>query len=485
MTVLGMEVETEEIISLGKDARSRGTYVIGSTGTGKTTLLKSMAYQDMISGDGLAVLDPHGDLIDWLLTRIPASRVEDVILFDPYDIEFPFGVNILECDREQPVEVRWVVSTVMGTLERLFAHSWGPRLEHVLSHTLWSAMAIPDSTLIEVLLLLTNEEYRNLEVRSLDGELLINFWRDLPRSHRQRHEMLSSTINKLTPFLLDRSMRNIVGQAKSTLDIRSIMDKKKILLVNLSKGKLGEKNSSLLGSVLTNLILIAALRRVDIPAEERIPFHLIVDEYQNFASESFSVLQSEARKYAVDLVVAHQFRDQLSDENRGSALNVGNFVCFRVIGVDGPELAGQFDNTPPPPDPIWEPIRKPSETWPGMYERGSAEIPTPGPQRLYSDVMMQTGNELANLIPFRAKLKLIGMDDESERLVLEEHEIDIYNPNDFDNNVPYYGIDDATSAERIRNQSQSMAKHRAIVEEEISVRTGGAADIDVKTHEKL
>lgn len=240
---------------------------------------------------------------------------------------------------------------------------WVPRLERVLGHTLWTAMGIPDSTLIELLLLLTDPVYRECQTEGLQDALLANFWRDFPTRQRDREELVSSTVNKLTPFPLDKGMQNIVGQARSTFSFRQVMDKRKILLVKLSKGDLGENNSSLLGSVVVNQLLLAALSRADMPEAERRarPFHVIVDEYQNFASESFSMLQSEARKYAVDLVVAHQFRDQLDEQSRGSALNVGNFVCFRVTGVDGPELAAQFDNTPPPPDIVWEPIRMPSE----------------------------------------------------------------------------------------------------------------------------
>jgi hypothetical protein len=214
---------------------------------------------------GLCVLDPHGDLIDELMGLVPKDRIKDVILFDPMDTEYPFGLNLLECDRTNPHQVRWVVSTVMGTLQRLFAFSWGPRLEHVLRNTLLTAMALPDSTFIELLLLLTHEDFRNQVVARIEDPILTQFWADLPRSHKDRYELISSTLNKISPFITDRSMRNIIGQSKNTVNLRKVMDEGKILLVNLSKGDLGEANSALLGAVLVNLVLIAALQRRSIP----------------------------------------------------------------------------------------------------------------------------------------------------------------------------------------------------------------------------
>lgn len=481
MTILGFDVTTGEPVELGAEARARGVYMIGATGTGKTTLLQSIAYQDMLAGDGVCVLDPHGDMIDWLLERVPPERVDDVILFDPSDVERPFGMNLLECeDREDPIQVRWVVSTFLVTLRRLFAWSWGPRLEHVLSNTLWTAMAMPGSTIIEVLLLLIHEDTREEVRQRLRDPLLERFWDDFAKlPARDRHELISSTVNKLTPFILDEGMRNIVGQTKSTFKLRDIMDERRILLVNLSKGDLGENNSSLLGAMLINMVLMAALSRRDQSLEQRqqAPFHVIVDEYQNFASESFSVLQSEARKYAVDLVVAHQFRDQLDDETRGAALNVGNFVSFRVTGVDGPELAMQFDNTPPQPDPVWEPHREPSSQFPGLYTRGQFDVQAEGPQRLYSDVAMQSANELANLVPFRARAKLIGENPKTGRLELQEYTFDTPDPRIPELATLYYGLPDQAVAQQIRVQSCEKADPVHDVRARILNRTQGRADV--------
>jgi hypothetical protein len=491
MTVLGKDIESGELVSIDYDARSRGIYVIGSTGTGKTTFLQSVAYQDMKAGHGVCVLDPHGDMIDWLLERIPEKRVGDVILFDPSDIEYPFAINLLECDRKNSQEVRWTISNILGSFKHMFANNWGPRLEHVFNHALWTAMTIEESTLLEVLLLLTNKPYKDKHTADLEEPLLKDFWAGFPDDIKtKRHfELVGSTVNKLTPFLLDHQMRNIVGQTKNTINLREIMDNQKILLVNLSKGELGENNSSLLGSFIINQILIAALSRRDLPYEKRheLPFHVIVDEYQNFSGESFSVLQSEARKYAVDLVVAHQFREQLTDENRGSALNVGNFVFFRSIGTDGRDLAGQFDNTPPPPDDVWEPIRTPSEQWEGYYKRGLIDHPVPGKSRAYSDVFMQTANDLANLPPFQAKAKIISWNDKSKRPILNEYDLDNLNPGEDEFIKPYYGIPNQSNVEKIREQSRKLTKPRKEVDAEITARTFGVADENIRreTHEDL
>ena len=450
--------------------------MIGSTGTGKTTFLQSIAIQDMQAGHGLCVLDPHGDMIDFLLTRVPEHREQDVILFNPADDERPYGLNLLECNRTDPHAVRWVVSTLLTTLQRLFSASWGPRLEHVLGHTLWTAMTIPNSTLVEVLLLLTDFQFRRTHTESIQEPLLRNFWEDFPTAHHERHELVSSTVNKLTPFLLDRGMRNIIGQPESTLNIREVMDSGKILLVNLSKGDIGENNSSLLGSVLVNLILMAALSRRDMPLAERQKrqFHVIVDEYQNFASESFSVLQSEARKYAVDLIVAHQYRDQLDILNRGAALNVGNFVCFRTTGVDSGELAMQFDNTPPAPEFRYEPLRRESSKIPGLYMREDVDIVVEGLRRMYTDVAAERANTLANLPPFHAQVKLIQRKQAGSGLELAEGIIHALNPDD-EQLAAMFGRVDVERAERIRQRSREQAPERRMVERAFNKRTEGRA----------
>jgi hypothetical protein len=264
------------------------------------------------------------------------------------------------------------------------------------------------------------------------------------------------------------------------------MDKGKILLVNLAKGNLGEHKSAILGSVIVNLILISALSRAKQTPEDRRahPFHVIVDEYQNFASESLSVLQSEARKYAVDLVVAHQFRDQLSLETRGSALNVGNFICFRTIGIDGPELASQFDNTPPEPDPMWQSIRYQSVERPEEWIAGPRDEKVPGPRRLYSDVALEKANKLSNQPPFEFTARLIVRDpDNPRRLKLAEYDLVTVDPESEDA-INAYGVENREQAQWIREQSQKLGRPRAQVEEEIRRRTGGRDAMQARPRRK-
>lgn len=482
MIRLGTNLEDGKPVQLSINERRQGMYIIGTTGTGKSTLLRNIIYQDMHQDHehGLCVLDPHGDLIDELLTLVPKDRLNDVILFDPMDTERPFGLNLLECDRDNPHQVRWVVSTVMGTLQRLFAFSWGPRLEHVLRHTLLTAMAIPDSTFIELLLLLTNEEFRNKALENVQDPILTQFWEDLPHSHRERYELISSTLNKISPFITDRSMRNIIGQAHNTINLKQVMNEGKILLVNLSKGDLGEANSSLLGAVLVNLTLIAALQRRSIPQKDRRPFHLVVDEFQNFATESFAILQSEARKYAVDVVVAHQFRDQLDDLSKGSTLNVGNLIIFRTTGRDGHELASQFDNTPPPPDKLMEPIYRPYKETDDGEQLYTVPKSTTGVgqiyheierlRRTYSDMEGERANKLSTLPNFEAMSRLIHTPSDKMRPSLVEHHLltEVIGETQADPSI----------AALVRQRSRQMAMPREKVEVDIERRSFGKIESD-------
>ncbi len=484
MLRLGYTTKDQKPVDLTLDERRQGTYIIGTTGTGKSTLLKNIIYQDMHQDrkHGLCVLDPHGDLIDELLGLVPSNRLNDVILFDPMEIERPFGLNLLECNREDPHEVRWVVSTVMGTLQRLFFYSWGPLLEHVLRNTLLTAMSIKDSTFLELLLLLTNEHYRGVMTANIQDPLLKQFWKDFPESFRQRMEMTSSTINKISPFLTDRSMRNIIGQPHNTIDLKKVMNEGKILFVNLSKGDLGEANSALLGSILVNLILISALQRRSIPKEQRLPFHLIVDEFQNFANESFSILQSEARKYAVDTVVAHQYRDQLDQLSLGSTLNVGNIVIFRVNGRDSYSLASQFDNTPAPADTRVEPVYQYYqyqgqellvETKLNTGE-GTLHQEVELPRRPYSDVEAEMANQLSILPNYEAWCRMIydkQSRNEKGRPKLIEHHIvtEELGKGEWRQDISDF----------IRKRSRDMAPFQKGVEEDINRRSLGEINMDL------
>jgi hypothetical protein len=309
----------------------------------------------------------------------------------------------------------------------------------------------------------------------VNDPILTTFWNDFPRNPKDRSELVSSTLNKISPFLTDRSMRNIIGQAKNTINLREVMDKGKILLVNLSKGDLGEANSSLLGSVLVNLILISAMQRRDTQKEKRNPFHLIADEFQNFANESFVILQSEARKYAVDVVVAHQFRDQLDILNKGSSLNVGNLVVFRVSGRDSYDLASQFDNAPPPAETHVEPVYQ-YYKYQGRDFLVETELSTGEgklyqevelPRRAYNDMEAEMANRLSILPDYEAWCRLINRPaDKGQRPRLVEYHIVTEELG--------RGEFDGETAKRIRNRSRNMAPLREVVEREILRRTGGA-----------
>jgi hypothetical protein len=485
MLRLGFDTQTGDPVELTLEERKQGTYIIGTTGTGKSTLLKNIVYQDMVKDrtHGLCVLDPHGDLIDELLLMVPEERKDDVILFNPMDMERPYGLNLLDCDRDDPVEVRWVLSTVMGTLRRLFYYSWGPQLEHVLRHTLLTAMHITDATFIELLLLLSNPKFQQEITKNINEPLLKSFWKDFPKNYITRMDLTNSTINKLTPFLTDRTMRNIIGQPKNTINFEEVMDKGKILFVNLSKGDLGEENSSLLGSVIVNLILIAALKRRDTEKVKRRQFHLIADEFQNFASESFSILQSEARKYGVDVVVAHQFRDQLDLNIKGSTLNVGNIVVFRVTGRDSYDLASQFDNTPPPPETSVEPVygyyayqgheflvETRLNTGEGKLYQEVEDKPRP-----YNDVEAEMANRLSVLPDYQALCRLVRKpEDKKKRPKLDGYQIITEDIDQmFDQENDHIKEERKRRASHIREHSKSKAKTQEEVEEDIERRSLG------------
>jgi hypothetical protein len=422
---LGHQLKTGNPVELTDEARRQGVYIVGTTGTGKTTLLQNIVYQDMLAGDGLCVLDPHGDFIDELLLRVPAARRDEVILFapgDPDQFEQPLGLNLLECQRDDPRQVRRVVSTVIDTLYKLFAYSWGPRMEDLLRNAILTLMEKPDTTLLDLWLLLASPDHRQQYTSGLSDPYLQQYWdvqfAGYAKNQRDLVELVGSSLNKIGRFLADPLIRNIVAQPRSAFNLRQIMDEGKILLVNLSKGDLGEDNAALLGAVLVNLVLIAALQRREIAPRHRRRFHLIVDEYQSFATESFPTLQSEARKYGIDVMVAHQYRDQLDELNQGSTLNVANFIMMRVSGRDSLELASQFDNTPPPAEVRKEPLYVPYEDGSGrdlnIYTQYKADYSGESyyqeveqPRRAYNDVQAETANQLSTLPNREAMCRLV------------------------------------------------------------------------------
>ena len=460
MLVLGHDVTTGKEVSLSAEDRKQGTYIVGINGTGKSTLLLNIALADIRAGDGLCVLDPHGDLITKLLLRIPSQRVVDVILFDPADVEFPFGLNLFECvDIDNPMQVDRVCSEAIGTFYKLFSESWGPHMEDLLRNTALTLIENPGATMADIPRLLTDANYRAPFVSKLHNEDVRGFWEYTynPQKGRDLLEYNRSTLNKVRRFLLNKVIRNIVGQPQSSIDLRRIMDEGKVLLVNLSKGRLGEDNSALLGSVLVGKILVAALSRANIPEEERRAFHLIVDEYQSFATSSFPTLQSEARKFNIDTIVAHQYRDQLDLSNKGSTLNAGNKIVFRVNGRDAAELAAEFDNTPPTPERRMEPMYRPLGGQERLYTTGDGRVyqEVEGLRRPYSDVQAETANRLTNLPKFQALCKL----------VLGEQLVEYHIKTLKDQGTPKEEV-----VVQIKEQSRRYGRPRAEVEEDLRQR---------------
>ncbi len=327
-----------------EDDRRRHVYAIGKTGMGKTNMLENMVYSDIKAGRGLAVVDPHGDFIETVLDHVPEDRVDDVIIFNPADREYPIAFNILEkVDRDaKPL----VASGVVGVFEKIYGHSWGPRLEHILRNTILALLDYPDSTLLDVPRLLADEKFRLGVVKHIQDPVVKNYWVDefANYTERQRVEAIAPIQNKVGQFLSAGTIRNSVGQKHTAFDIRKAMDEEKIILLKLSKGELGEDASALLGAMLITKIQLAAMSRADIPEEQRRDFYLYVDEFQNFATQSFVSILSEARKYRLNLALANQYVAQVPEEVRDAIFgNIGTLVTFRVGAADATWLLKEFE----------------------------------------------------------------------------------------------------------------------------------------------
>ncbi len=355
--VLGEDVETGELVTLSSGDRKLHVYTVGASGMGKTTLLLNIALADVESGDGLCFLDPHGGAVDDLLEMVPEERLDDVILWDPLDVERPFGLNLFECEEPtNPVARDRVSDLFITTFKRIFPEAFksGPRMEELMRGLALTFVENPGYTLAETARFLRDNDYRQQLLPQLTNPYLRQeYWPyfDL-RTLREQHEIVSSSLNKLGRFLGNTLIRNIFGQPTSSLDFVEVMNEQKILLVRLPVGQLGEENAELLGSIIVGRLLDAAFSRGTDPNLPQ--FHLIVDEFQRFATSAFPTLQAEARKFSIDTIIAHQFMGQLRDsvednETRDSALTVSNKVIFQVNGVDAGILATQFDNSPPPP----------------------------------------------------------------------------------------------------------------------------------------
>lgn len=322
-------------------------YVLGKTGTGKTALLKNLAMQDIQAGRGLAIIDPHGEFVEEILAQIPADRTNDVIYFNPVDGEYPIGFNVLEVS--DPQYKHLVVSDLLGIFTKIWANVWSARMEYILQNCILALLDTSGTTLLGIPRLLVDKDYRQKIVANVKDPVVKSFWVHEYAEWRDqfRNEAIVPIQNKVGQFLNTSFIRNIVGQPKSTINIPEIMNNRKILLVNVSKGKIGEDNSALLGAMIITKIQLAAMERVRIPEEDRVDFYLYVDEFQNFATDSFASILSEARKYRLNIIIAHQYVGQLvtdiSTKVRDAVFgNVGTMIVFRVGAGDAEFLEKEF-----------------------------------------------------------------------------------------------------------------------------------------------
>lgn len=331
--------------------RTKHTYIIGKSGMGKSTLLENLAIQDINNGEGLCVIDPHGTMAEKLLDHIPESRVKDVVYFAPFDGEYPVGLNMLE---RVPVDKRYLVANgMMSAFKKIFTDGEGKgtfsaRMEYVLNNVILALLENDTQTLLGVNRMLFDKDYRKFIVSNVKDPTVRDFWLNEYANYTDKtaQELAPSIQNKIGQFVSNPLIRNIIGQQKTSFDVREIMDNKKILIVNLSKGKVGEGNANLLGALLITKIYLAAMSRADVDpyTQEKLPpFYLYVDEFQNFANESFANILSEARKYKLALTVAHQYVDQMTDEVKAAVFgNVGTMITFRVGATDAEVFEKEF-----------------------------------------------------------------------------------------------------------------------------------------------
>jgi len=328
---------------LRRSDRARHLYIIGQTGVGKSGLLELLTISDIYSPYGFAVIDPHGDYAQNILQRIPPERANDVIYFNPADTDFPMAFNPMEVI--DPKLRNHTASELIGVLKRMF-ESWGPRLEYILRYTILALLDYPDATMLDITRILTDKKFRNEVIKQTNDPVVRNFWEIEFASWNDKFaaEAVAPVLNKVGAFTANPLVRNIIGQPKSSFNVRQIMDENKIFIVNLSRGLVGEDNAALLGSLLVTKIQLAAMSRADMPAEQRTPFYLYVDEFQNFATDSFATILSEARKYGLNLTVANQYTAQMSIEVKDAVFgNVGSIIAFRMGADDARGMQRYFE----------------------------------------------------------------------------------------------------------------------------------------------
>ncbi|MEI8248865.1 MAG: type IV secretion system DNA-binding domain-containing protein, partial [Candidatus Taylorbacteria bacterium] len=326
--------------------RTRHVYVIGKTGMGKSTLLENMAAQDIQSGQGMCFIDPHGKTADLLLEYVPKERIRDVIYIAPFDVEYPISFNVLENVDDSKKHL--VVSGLMSTFKKIWVDAWSARMEYILTNTLLALMDAPGSTLLGVNRMLSDKQYRNEVVAQIKDPSVKAFWVKEFASYteRQAAEAVPAIQNKVGQFTANPLIRNMIGQPQSSFNFREAMDSRKIIIINLSKGKIGDENMKLLGGLLVTKIYLAAMSRADVPDRvmKVLPnFYLFVDEFQNFANASFADILSEARKYKLNLTIAHQYIEQMDELVRPAVFgNVGTMIAFRVGATDAEALEKEF-----------------------------------------------------------------------------------------------------------------------------------------------
>ena len=338
----------EVTFGIKKDDRRRHVYIIGKTGMGKSNMMENMAIQDIRNGEGVCFVDPHGEGAEKMLRAVPTNRINDVIYFNPADSEFPIAFNILESVDEEKKNL--VASGMMGVFKKIWPDVWSPRMEYILNNTILALLDYPGSTMLGVNRMMSDKDYRKRVYPKIKDPVVKSFWiNEFDKwDDKFRKEAVAAIQNKVGQFLSSYVIRHIVGQPKSSIDMRDIMDNQKILIVNLSKGRIGEDAMRLLGGMIVTKIQLAAMGRVDMPEPERKDFYLYVDEFQNFATESFANILSEARKYKLCLTLAHQYINQLIFDSNTTVRdavfgNVGTIVAFRVGAEDAEHLEKEFD----------------------------------------------------------------------------------------------------------------------------------------------
>jgi len=326
------------------DDRRRHFYVLGKTGVGKTSVMENMAIQDIKNGNGMGFIDPHGEAAEKLLNFIPSERINDVVYFNPADLSYPIAFNVME--NVDPAHRHLVSSGLMSVFKKIWPDVWSARMEYILNNAILALLEYPDSTLLGINRIFSDSEFRKKVVDNISDPIVKNYWTHEYAKYSKQYESEATGAiqNKIGQFISNPLIRNIIGQVKSTLDIRKIIDEKKIFVVNISKGRIGEDNSKLLGSLIITKLQLAAMSRVNIPESAREDFFLYVDEFQNFATSSFVTILSEARKYRLSLILGHQYIAQMEEEVRDAIFgNIGTLVSFRVGPEDAEFLEKEFN----------------------------------------------------------------------------------------------------------------------------------------------